>query len=77
MEYIGEKCFSGSCIEEIVLPSTLKDVGEDIFTKCHSLRAVWVGEGCTLDIAKCVEHSVAILPAGMMVGDTSLSDLRA
>ena len=31
VEYIGEKCFADSGIGEIMLPSTLKDIGEDAF----------------------------------------------
>ena len=37
VEYIGKKCFADSKVEEITLPSTLKEIGEDAFTCCRKL----------------------------------------
>lgn len=40
MERIGEGCFDYSDIEELALPATLQEVGEDAFANCGSLRVV-------------------------------------
>lgn len=60
MEHIGKECFEGSGIEEITLPSTLKEIGEDTFDCCFDLRTVWVGKDCTLDVRKYVEDGVEV-----------------
>ena len=38
--------FEGSRIEEIVLPSTLKEVDRFVFCNCNSLRTIYVKGGC-------------------------------
>ena len=60
VEYIGKECFSSIEIEEITLPSTLKEIGEGAFYNCNSLRTVWVEEGCTLYIKKYVRRNVNV-----------------
>ena len=76
MEMIENGCFYGSGIEEITLPGTVKEVGDGAFNDCNHLRVVWVEEGSTLNIRKCVDDNVVIFPAGTMVGDKPLRDLR-
>ena len=49
VEYIRKNCFWFSRIEEITLPSTLKEIDEEAFD-CSSLKIVFVEDGCTLDI---------------------------
>lgn len=60
MECIGEQCFSSSGIEEITLPRSLKEIGENAFKYCDRLKTIWLEEGCTLDIKKYVGNSVEV-----------------
>ena len=60
MECIGEKCFKESGVEEITLPSTLKEMGENVFKDCNNLKTIWVGEGCALDVRKYVGKDVEV-----------------
>lgn len=59
VEYIGDACFDafyeGNKFEEIVLPGTLKEMGEKVFDGCDNLRVVWVEDGCTIDTRKYIE----------------------
>ena len=60
MEYIGEQCFYGSGVEEIVLPSTLREINEYVFWLCPKLRTVWIEDGCALDVWKYVGQNVEV-----------------
>lgn len=83
-EYSGDArysgVFEGSRLEEITLPSTLTTVGCRTFADCYSLKVVWVGDGCALNIwehiPNCMPTYVAVLPKTVMVGNKSLRDLR-
>ena len=57
MEYIGKYCFYFSGIEEITLPSTLKEISKGAFD-CCGLRTVLVEEGCTFDVRKYMGDNV-------------------
>lgn len=46
LERIGERCFSGSGIEELTLPNALKKIGNDSFRGCSSLTALHVDDKC-------------------------------
>lgn len=61
-------------IEEITLPSTLEKIGDNTFCGCLRLKVVWVRDGCRVNVKRCVNDSVAVLP--MMQGSLSLRDLR-
>lgn len=76
VEHIGESCFSNSGIEEATFPSTLKEIERSAFDSCKCLKVVWVDDSSPLDIRKYVGDNVTILPAGVMVGDKLLRDLR-
>lgn len=54
--------FGRSSLEEIVLPSTLKEISGPVFRDCDKLRIAWVEEGCTADFQKSVEDYVTVLP---------------
>lgn len=58
MEHIGEKCFCGSWIEEISLPSTLMEMAEDVIPDRLCLRRIRLEEGCTVDLGKYVHGEV-------------------
>ena len=45
-----------------MLPSTLREVPQDIFKDCGSLRVVRVAKGCPLDIEKYVGENVKVVP---------------
>ena len=60
MEYIGRACFCFSGIEEITLPSTLKEIDEKAFEYCQRLKTIWVEEGCTLDVRKYVDSGAVV-----------------
>ena len=76
MEYVGGECFSCSGIEEITLPSTLKEIGKKAFENCDSLKTVWVEDDFALDLANVVRSSVKILSRLARVGDQLLLDIR-
>ena len=46
MKEIGTKCFSGSGIEEIEIPKTLRVIGTDVFKQCTNLSAIRVDDAC-------------------------------
>ena len=60
VEYIGAKCFNDSGIEKITLPSTLREIGENVFNTCPNLKTIWVEKGCTLDIKAFVDENVKV-----------------
>lgn len=59
-----------------MLSSTLKEIGEDAFEYCWSLKIIWVEDGCAPDIRKCAGQDVAIFPTRTMASDKLLRDLR-
>lgn len=60
MQTIGERCFSGSGIEEITLPSTLRGMSENALAGCDSLKTVWVEKGCKIKAKKYVGKNVEV-----------------
>ena len=52
--------FKGSGVQEVVLPSTLRQMSPDIFKGCDSLRVVRVARGCPLDVRKFVGSRVKV-----------------
>lgn len=62
-------------LEEITLPSTLEKLGDNTFCGCLRLKVVWVRDGCRVNIKRCVNDSVAVLPMTML-GSLSLRDPR-
>ena len=42
VEHIGDGCFSHSGVEEVTLPSTLRDINQSVFDDCDTLRVIWV-----------------------------------
>ena len=75
-ERIEYECFRGSRLEEITLPSTLKEMGSDVFRDCSDLETVWVEEGCALDVREHVADSVVILPVRPTENEKRLRDFR-
>ena len=59
---IRSYAFSGSGLEEIALPGTVREVGQDAFRECDNLRAVHVGEDWDASL------SDASVPASARVG---------
>lgn len=64
LQIIGEKCFSESALEEIAIPSTLREIRDSAFDDCSHLRIVWVKEGCAANVRKCVGKSVVVISDG-------------
>ena len=60
MERIEDCCFCNSGIEEVTLPSTLEEVGEDAFKDCKRLKVVWLEEGCGVYVKRYVGSSVEV-----------------
>ena len=54
----------------------MREIGDNAFKNCESLKTVWVEEGCALDIKKCVDDGAAVLSVKTIVGKQSLRDLR-
>ena len=74
-----DRTFEGSGLEEIVLPSTLKEIRGDVF-KNFPLKVVRVGENYTSDARNAIGdlEDVQILPKKEInVGKSPLYDLRA
>ena len=57
---IWNKIFRGSRVEEIVLPSTLRELPPDVFRDCGSLRVVRVARACPLDVGRFVREGVEV-----------------
>ena len=52
--------FQDSEVEEITLPSTMKEIGQMTLADCSSLRTVYVKSGCQADLSH-VTSSVKIV----------------
>ena len=70
MEYIGNKCFYKSKVEEIVFPAALREIGSSAFFFCKELKRVTFAPGSRLEkIGTCcfLGSSIAevILPVSM------------
>ena len=61
LERIGERCFCGSGVEEIMLPAALREIGQDAFRQYKDLRTVRVEEGCAVDVSGNVPESVQVI----------------
>lgn len=48
----GSKCgiFQRSGIEELMLPSTLREISELTFSECTNLKIVWIEQGSPIDV---------------------------
>ena len=53
-EYQSAEDTNNCGVEEIVFPSTLKEIGAYMFYDYPHLRVVWVRDGCNIDIRNCV-----------------------
>ena len=60
MEYIEKRCFSNSGIKRIIIPSTLKEIGEDALSGCGNLSTALVKKGCVVDLKKYLADSVEV-----------------
>lgn len=60
MEYIGKDCFKDSGIEEITLPNTLREIGENVFNTCPNLKIVRVEKGCVINVKALVDKNVKV-----------------
>ena len=60
LECIGEGCFHGSGVEEVVLPATLRKVGRGAFEGCDRLAVVLVEEGCAVNVGKLAGRQVQV-----------------
>ena len=78
IEHIGERCFMSSGIEEITLPCTLRDIGEEAFRDCQNLRTVWVEDGCRADFSEArVSRFAQVGPlSATMAGSIRVWDLK-
>ena len=47
-------------VEEVVLPSTLREISPDIFKGCKSLKIVRVAKGCAVNVRKLVGFFVKV-----------------
>ena len=52
--------FKESGVEEVVLPSTLREMTPNIFDGCDSLKTVWVAKGCRVKVRKLVGKDVEV-----------------
>ena len=52
--------FHESGVEEVVLPSTLREARSDIFEGCSCLKVVRVARGCAVNVRKLVGFSVKV-----------------
>ena len=59
LEELIAECFASSGLEEVTLPSTLKEIGCEAFKGCR-LRVVYVRRGCAVDVRKSVGASVEL-----------------
>lgn len=87
---IGTYAFSGQTnITKVVIPSTMKTIGENAFENCSSLKAVEFANGCVLDeIGKNVflgcrsletislPDGITVIPEGAFIGCASLSSIK-
>ena len=74
LERIGEHCFCGSGVEEIKLPSTLKEIGCNAFRGCGNLKTIYVEDGCEASLVDAyLPNSIHIIPLSTdLVGGVSI-----
>ena len=66
---MGKECFSYSGVEEIILPSALKEIDEKSFGDCDNLKIVWVEDGFALAPSAFLSSHTAILDRKTRVGE--------
>lgn len=54
------RLFRDSRVEEVVLPGTLKDMSPNLFRGSSSLKIVWVGNGCRINVSRLVNPQVRV-----------------
>ena len=64
VEYIGDKAFEGSSLIDVVLPSSIKEIGSRLFYNCSKLNTV--DFHCSLDA----------IPSGMFYGAEKLNEIN-
>ena len=57
---VWNKILRDSRVEEIVLPSTLREMSPDVFRDCGSLKTVRVARACPLDVGGFVREGVEV-----------------
>ena len=58
---VWNKAFRDGKVEEIALPSTLREMFSEIFRDCDSLKIVRVARSCPIDVGKFVGGKVEVL----------------
>ena len=76
MEYIGDSCFCGIAIREIILPETLETIEETAFDNCQNLSVIWIDENSLLDTDSIIKDHMVQLYRDTLVGDIPLRELR-
>ena len=79
LERIGDRCFRGSGIEEITLPSTLKKIGEYTFSSCEGLKIIYLEDECLAELVDTViPKFTSIIPLSVVLpGGMSLQSITS
>lgn len=64
--------FQESGLEEITLPSTLKEIGDNAFRDCDNLRVILVENGCSVYIKNKAKDSAEVTPVKTIIGNRLL-----
>lgn len=87
---IGTYAFSGQTnITKVVIPSTMKTIGENAFENCTSIKEIEFANGCVLDVigknvflgCRSLEtislpDGITVIPEGAFIGCASLSSIK-
>lgn len=59
----GEGVFENSGVEEIYIPSSLREIGDNTFAGCEHLKSVHVADGCKVVLKPYVPFDVKVVSA--------------
>ena len=76
VECVGERCFEGHGIEEIVLPGTLKNISRKTISDVNRPVIIWTEDDCAADVLSAVGDIAKVFSKSSRLWGESLWDLR-
>ena len=73
---ILRRAFQGTRIEELAVPSTLREYDTQAFCDCDSLKLVWVEDSRIVSLLPTGNSSVGVLKQSIRLGNVLLWDFR-
>ena len=76
VECVGERCFEGHGIEEIVLPGTLKNISRKAISDVNRPVIIWTEDDCAADVLSAAGNIAEVFSKSSRLWGEPLWDLR-